>query len=86
MIYDPAKYAVGTLVRVKPRAELEAFLRPQWKFHHPLQNEQLEYAGHTAEVRTSAMYHGGDVLYQLSGIPGIWHEACLDVGDPHTAV
>jgi hypothetical protein len=22
-------------------------------------------------------YHGGDVLYVLEGIPGVWHESCL---------
>jgi hypothetical protein len=22
-------------------------------------------------------YHGGDVLYTLDGIPGLWHEQCL---------
>ena len=83
--YDPAKYAVGASVRIKSRSDLEAFMRT-WKHHHPLQSEQLEYAGHIANVSTSAMYHGGDVLYQLSGIPGIWHEVCLDARDPLPAV
>ena len=22
-------------------------------------------------------YHGGDVLYELEGVPGVWHEVCL---------
>ena len=24
-----------------------------------------------------AFYHGGDPLYKLAGIPGLWHEQCL---------
>ena len=83
--YDPSKYQVGRSVRVKPRAELEAFLR-EWKYHHPLQSNQLEYAGRVAAVTTSSMYHGGDVLYELSGIPGIWHERCLEAGSATPAV
>jgi hypothetical protein len=86
MTYDPAKFAVGTLVRIKPRAVLEGYLRPQWKYHHPLEPEQLEYAEHTARVTWSGMYHGGDVVYQLSGTPGTWHEVCLDVSDSLPAV
>jgi hypothetical protein len=75
--YDPAKYPAGTSVRVKSRVELEAFLR-EWKYHNPLQPDQLECAGQVAAVAKSGMYHGGDVLYELSGIPGIWHERCLE--------
>ena len=22
-------------------------------------------------------YHGGDALYELEGVPGVWHEVCL---------
>jgi hypothetical protein len=76
--YDPAKYHKGSVVRIAPRAALEAFLRPTWKLHHPLVPAQLEYGGCTAKVFTSAMYHGGDVLYELEDIPGIWHERCLE--------
>jgi hypothetical protein len=75
--YDPAKYREGTLVRVAARKELEAFLKA-WKLHHPLQPEQLDYAGRSAKVLKSGMYHGGDILYELEGIPGIWHEQCLE--------
>ena len=77
MVYDPAKYRRGLTVRVAPRSALEAFLRPTWKLHHPLLPEQLEYGGLTGKVLWTAMYHGGDVLYELEGIPGIWHEQCL---------
>jgi hypothetical protein len=75
--YDPAKYKEGAVVRVASRSALEAFLK-SWKLHHPLQQTQLEYAGRSAKVLKSGMYHGGDVLYELEGIPGIWHELCLE--------
>jgi hypothetical protein len=28
-------------------------------------------------VQEVGFYHGGDVLYQLRGVPGTWHECCL---------
>jgi hypothetical protein len=58
------------------RAELEEF-RKRWQWHHPLQDEQLEFAGQSAVVASVAFYHGGDELYRLNGVPGIWHEECL---------
>lgn len=85
-MYDPAKYAVGTTVLIRPRATLETYQRPRSMYHHPLEPEQLEYAERTAKVASSGMYHGGDVLYQLSGIPGTWHEACLEPAAPVSLV
>jgi hypothetical protein len=41
---------------------------------------QLEYAGRIAEVESVGFYHGGDELYKLQGLPGIWHEVCLEAG------
>jgi hypothetical protein len=76
--YDPAKFGVGTMVRLASRPVLEGFLRPAWKFHHPLSADQLEYGERSAKVLSTAMYHGGDVLYTLEGVPGIWHERCLE--------
>jgi hypothetical protein len=75
--YDPAKYREGMLVRVAATSALEAF-GTTWKLHHPLEPAQLAYAGRTARVLKSGMYHGGDILYELEGIPGIWHEQCLE--------
>jgi hypothetical protein len=74
--YDPAKFKDGAKVRIRDRATLEEFLRT-WKFHHKLEDEQLPYAGRVATVKSSGMYHGGDVLYQLEDVPGIWHEQLL---------
>jgi len=77
VIYDPAKYRIGTTVRVADRATLDEFCR-SWKLHHPLQRAQLKYAGRTAKVSRSFMYHGGDVLYELKGVLGVWHERLLE--------
>jgi len=48
-----------------------------WKYHHKLQAEQLAYANREAAVEKIGYDHGGDQLYNLVGIPGIWHERCL---------
>ena len=49
-----------------------------WRFHHPLTEDQLAYADVQGRVADVGFYHGGDELYHLEGIPGIWHEACLE--------
>ena len=74
--YDPAKFKDGARIRIRDLATLEEFLRT-WKLHNKLEVEQLPYAGRTATVKSSGMYHGGDVLYHLEGVPGIWHEQLL---------
>ena len=71
--YGIDKFAEGSLVRVADRAFLENFLQT-WKYHHKLRPEQVAYAGQVADVRQSSMYHGGDILYELVGVPGIWHQ------------
>lgn len=73
--YEEA-FPKGTAVRVADRAALEEFARV-WKFHHPLEPRQLEYADAAAVVSWVGFYHGGDVLYVLDGLPGTWHEQCL---------
>lgn len=74
-LYD-ADYPEGTLVKIVTLQDLESF-RDSWRFHHPIQPEQLEYANRIVRVKSVGYYHGGDVLYQLEGIPGTWHERCL---------
>lgn len=49
-----------------------------WKLHNKLNVDQLEYAGMVAVVAMVSMYFGGDMLYNLEGVPGIWHEQCLE--------
>jgi hypothetical protein len=66
----------GSNVRVVDRPALERF-RSEWRFHNPLSVEQLDFAGREAKVATVGYYHGGDVLYTLDGLPGVWHERCL---------
>jgi hypothetical protein len=73
-----ATFAKGSKVRVIPKAALVAFAR-DWKYHHNLQSEQMEYAGATSTVKEVSFYHGGDQLYVLDNIPGIWNEPCLEL-------
>ena len=70
------EFPVGSLVRVASRNELDKF-QQSWKLHHPLEDEQLLFADKVARVKGVNFYHGGDELYSLEGIPGIWHEGCL---------
>jgi hypothetical protein len=69
-------FPVGTRTCIAGIDVLDEFLRT-WKYHHPLDPIQFAYAGTVAEVKSVSFYHGGDVLYQLQGVPGIWHEQCL---------
>jgi hypothetical protein len=78
-LYSP-EYPVGTKVRVAPRLILEDFLHT-WQYHNKLIPEQIVYAGTTSEVESIGFYHGGDELYKLKGLPGIWYEACLLADD-----
>ena len=70
------QFKVGTKVRVASRAALDQF-RVTWRFHHPLVDVQLDWADREAAVQEVGFYHGGDVLYRLAGIPGLWHESNL---------
>jgi hypothetical protein len=72
-----ATFPEGAKVRVISRVALESFAR-DWKYHHKLQAEQMEYAGTTAVVKSVSFYHGGDQLYVLENVPGIWNEPCLE--------
>jgi hypothetical protein len=71
-----AAFAVGSSVRVRDRAELERFRR-EWKHHNPLTDKQAGFASKVATVDEVGFYHGGDPLYKLAGVPGVWHEECL---------
>ena len=73
----PERFRVGMTVRIADKAELQAF-REQWKFHHPLQDEQLKFAGMITSVESVGYYHGGDILYTLADTGDyVWHESCL---------
>jgi hypothetical protein len=72
-----ADFPIGTIITIKPVADLERF-RAEWTFHHKLQESQLADAGKTARVWRVGFYHGSDELYELDGVPGRWHECCLE--------
>jgi len=74
-LYEAA-FQRGDSVQVASIDEREGFRRT-WKYHNPCTDDQLQYAGRTAKVRDVGFYHGGDALYQLDGVPGVWHEQCL---------
>jgi hypothetical protein len=73
-----ADFPVGTKVRIADRGFLEDF-KKTWQYHNPLIPEQFLYAGTIAEVRALGYYFGGDELYWLKGVPGVWHEQCLSI-------
>jgi hypothetical protein len=79
-----AAFAVGSNVTIANLSNLEEFRRT-WRFHNPLQEEQLAYAGKEARVAKVGFYHGGDPLYEMEGIPGVWHEVCLSKAETHDA-
>ena len=74
--YGLAKFAEGESVRVLDRNVLKEFMTT-WKYHHNLVPEQIEYADRISKVKRISMYHGGDILYELENIPGIWHQHLL---------
>jgi hypothetical protein len=59
-------------------SEALAIFAKSWKHHHKLQDEQMKFAGATAVVEEVSFYHGGDQLYKLGNLPGIWNEPCLE--------
>jgi hypothetical protein len=64
-------------VRIADEGLLRQFMRPQYAYHHPVQVGMIEHAGEVAKIAEVAYYHGGDPLYTLYLVPGLWHEACL---------
>jgi hypothetical protein len=66
----------GTRVRVADRIFLEQFMA-EWKYHHKLRPDQLPYADRETRVKAVAFYHGGDPIYTLEDVPGLWLEQCL---------
>lgn len=73
------RFKVGVPVRIAPRDVLVRFQRPAWRFHHPLSDAQVKCAGGVHEVVAVGFYHGGDVVYELDGVVGVWHEDCLSM-------
>ena len=69
-------YPIGTHVCIANREMLEEF-KATWQYHHKLVPEQMDHAGELTTVAEVGFYHGGDPLYALLGVPGLWHEQCL---------
>jgi len=69
-------FPVGSTVCVANRAFLEEFRRT-WQYHNKLQPEQFDFADHVTTVEEVGFYHGGDPVYKLKGVPGLWLEQCL---------
>lgn len=74
--YSP-DFPAGSVVRIKGRGYLESF-KKDWAYHHPLKSKQLPYAGTVGRVAETSAYHGGDILYKVEKMPGLWHEQCLE--------
>jgi hypothetical protein len=72
-----ATFPAGSKVRIISRPALDEFAH-NWRYHHKLQPEQMKYAGSVATVEEVSFYHGGDQLYVLRDVPGIWNEPCLE--------
>ena len=70
------KFPEGSQVKIADLPFLDNFLNT-WKYHHKLEPHQLKYADKVATVKLVGFYHGGDILYELEGVPGTWHEQCL---------
>ena len=66
----------GTKVKVADSASLGEF-KETWKYHHKLQPGQLGYADQVTTVKKVGFYHGGDPVYELTDVPGLWLEQCL---------
>ena len=72
-----ARYPAGTMVRIASLDRLRTF-QQQWKYHHPLDPDQLKYAGTADRVCGVNFYQGDDAIYNLENAPGTWHEELLD--------
>ena len=69
-------FPVGSEVLIASAEELQTFRR-EWRLHNPLSVNQLAFANATAVVKSVGFYHGGEALYELDGVPGVWHEGLL---------
>jgi hypothetical protein len=74
-------FPVGSKVRIADAQFLLDF-KIAWRYHNKLEEAQVAYAGQIYQVSEVSFYHGGDVLYRLVGVPGLWHESCLNSATP----
>lgn len=69
-------FQAGEYVRIADIGTLREFQR-NWKWHHPLTDDQLVHAGQQVRIASVSYYHGGTTLYEFASLPGFWHESCL---------
>jgi hypothetical protein len=74
--YGNPRFPKGSQARIADRATLEEFMKT-WEYHHKLRPEQVAYADRIATVVEVGWYHGGDPVYKLDGIIGLWLDECL---------
>ena len=72
-----ASHPVDSAIRIAERMVLDDFAKT-WTLYNPLSTEQLAFAGRESTVKSVGYYRGGDVLYVLYDVPGVWHEQCLE--------
>lgn len=77
--YNPS-FPVGAIVRIADRSVLEKF-HADGKRRHRLQSGQIEYAGEVARVEEVDFCYGGERLYSLEGVPGLWDGDLLSVNE-----
>lgn len=73
------RFPGGCVVQVADEVALRHF-KANWKYHHPLEDAQFQFAGLITTVSGLGFYHGGDVLYKLRDTGSYtWHEECLRI-------
>jgi hypothetical protein len=75
-----AAFPTNTQVRIADLDFLSEFSK-SWQYHHKLQEDQFAYASRLATVVEVGFYHGGDPVYKLANVPGLWLEQCLRCAD-----
>jgi hypothetical protein len=48
-----------------------------WRYHHRLDPGQLAYEDRVTTVEEVGFYQGGDPVYKLADVLGLWLEQCL---------
>jgi hypothetical protein len=71
------KYTQGSSVRICSLARLQEFLQTG-RYRRKIEPQQFAFAGQIAMVKWSGLYEGGGFVYQLDGVPGLWHEQLLE--------
>ena len=71
------KYTQGSRVRISSRERIEEVLRTG-RYRRKVEEQQFAFAGQVATVKWSGLYDGGGFVYQLAGVPGLWHEQLLE--------